>query len=1410
MKQKLMKKIWSVMFLCVAIFHAKSVSASEITAIDFNGEIIGKVISTGLVINEKGQNIGYITADSLIMDNQNKIIGGVVPQGIALGLDNRLLGKVTGDGIVRSLTGKELGRVLPNGLILDSDFKISGAVLYPGLVYSAEGNTVGRLTGAGTYTNLDGQEIGFVSANGYAYRKSGDSFILEGRLLSAKMVVNNEGRFLGSIAPSGKVVDFEGKEIGNIHANGFAYDKNGRIIGGIVGSNYAFDLAGRYMGIVSYNGTIQDGQKTIGFYRPDGNIINEKQEVIGYAVSMMATTVDDQGKYLGRLSLDGNVVRGTDVVGKLGAKGLVYNKEGKQIGSVFDTGPIFDVLANLKAQAMPNGDVISLSGSRIGSMKGKFAYDTNGTIMGAVTTDMIGINRQNKALGMADLGSEIRNSSDRQKISPFGFVLNADNKVIGSSYSSAPVYGLEGHVYAYLTPNGTLYRSSSDTVLAEGGILMNKNGYVGSIVDPLFALSLNGKNLGRFTQNNFILNEKGNIAYKVLPGEYVTDAADQNAKNITPIKGFSSDRRVAISIGGDLIGYANPDGSVSDLSGGIYGKVVYGNYVVDNNGVVSGQLIPFVPVINDKCSVIGVVNGRGDIINNRDVLIGHMLPNGQAISDVGSYIGYAMFDTGLIDFDGRFIGTLNSGTAVDIQGKVLGCVNRHGVVTDGDNKWRYGNFANEPVMDFDGNIIGFVLANGGVIDSNGQIIGYVQPNRDVVSKSKRTLGNVMEYKVAYGNDNNFLGMIQSDGQVINVKGEVVGQLNFDGSIQYQDQNIGYALYDFYVYDENFVTYGYLTRDGTVLSMVGSRLGRMDRGFVVDKNNRIVARGNRDYIVRNSNNDAVGVLQMDGNVLDFENQNVGYLAEAGVIRNSSEQEIAMATPLQYYVISEKVEKDQQDWVNRKQVQIQDETKEQTATEKTKPAGSKVGTQRQQTGDGKVGAGQKIVGIALSPDGDVIGNIYDDDSVRNDDGDQIGFRTPDGIIVDMNYNPIGVEEVQRGLGNNMFIPANAFGSGNPYGIGNRPSNLGAGGGYGPGERYDEALQKVVAQAQSNYSRSITPGFTKSGYKTSSFTGYEEDGWPGVGRNISTWRVDMSQMILEDKPIPAVLARSVYSDGGSGDIPVTAVVERNVYAEEGRNIIIPAGSRVIGTAGGSGEGGFTGNSGGAIKMGITWKRLIRPDGSQFTLGSAQTADAQGRAGAIGYLDEQLMKRYTFPLVETALQSAVTYLMASGDGSTTYENGTSTSDSRSEAAKDARKNFEERMNMIFDDIIKRKSQIKSVAYIPIGTRIIIFPNEDLWLRSVEMDKKGEGSGENGEDGTGYSNEKGLVSTHTEGPYSGVKVQGQQESVRPVTGGTRQQRPNVIYTNNGGNGRVNTPPSSAEQGLTTNKSTDDDIPDLL
>ena len=66
-------------------------------------------------------------------------------------------------------------------------------------------------------------------------------------------------------------------------------------------------------------------------------------------MSATANTLD--GKYLGRITADGKIVRGRNKVGKIGASGHVIDDKGTIIGTVNATGPIFDYLGQLRANA---------------------------------------------------------------------------------------------------------------------------------------------------------------------------------------------------------------------------------------------------------------------------------------------------------------------------------------------------------------------------------------------------------------------------------------------------------------------------------------------------------------------------------------------------------------------------------------------------------------------------------------------------------------------------------------------------------------------------------------------------------------------------------------------------------------------------------------------------------------------------------------------------------------------------------------------------------------------------------------------------------------------------------------------------------------------------------------------------
>ena len=227
-----------------------------------------------------------------------------------------------------------------------------------------------------------------------------------------------------------------------------------------------------------------------------------------------------------------------------------------------------------------------------------------------------------------------------------------------------------------------------------------------------------------------------------------------------------------------------------------------------------------------------------------------------------------------------------------------------------------------------------------------------------------------------------------------------------------------------------------------------------------------------------------------------------------------------------------------------------------------------------------------------------------------------------------------------------------------------------------------------------------------------------WSKVGVNkdsVSTWSVDMTHVILEGKAIPAVLARSI--DSRFLDGSALAIVEKNVYGEEGRNILIPAGSRLIGQA-------STGvNSSTVAKIQINWKRLIRPDGSAFNLDDSTSGDAQGRGGVAAYLDAQLWNKYATPVLSTLATSAVAYMMATNDDVTTTTSTSGqqqqTMSQKAQAANEARKNFIDMIQMILEKMIEEANDVPPVIYVPAGTRLIVFPKKDLWLRSVADDEK-------------------------------------------------------------------------------------------
>jgi len=1367
-----------------------SAEAQEITAIDFNGAVIGKVIPDGKVVGFENQLIGNITADSLIVDFKGKLIGGVVPQGIAIGNDARLLGKVGNDGAIRLPSGQVVGRALPNGLVVNELFDVIGGIVFPGIVYGDKGSIVGRVSGDGAFVNLNGQKLGLITPDGYAYRKVDDEYVLSGRLISSKMVVSLQGDFIGSVVPGGEVSNFDSEVIGHIKANGYAFDAKNGIIGHIVNTGYAFDNNGKYIGIITYNGEVVNADNIIGKIRADGSIVDDSNSSnIGYGISFGATATDLRGRYLGRLLPEGYIARAQEKSYSVGAGGVVFDDKGRLIGKISKTGPVFDYKGELRGHALSNGTIISLGGTPIGQMVGNKAFDLSGREIGAVATDGIVFDAKNKVLGVPGINGQITDNDTSLSVSSQGFVFNQEGMLVGENVALGGIYTPNGTYVASIGLDGKALSSSGNKIgdIVGGGYVLDTQKHLlgKNIVSEFFAF-FNNKLFGVKSEENLLLDTSKQIFAKIIPDNSLVATEELNSVNYSPRIGMSYDDGVILDFSGNLLGYVDILGDVSKLNGTKIGKIYDRNLVVDNNGLVIGNITAYGASVNNNCDFVGVLTPRGDIRNHRGTYLGRTLGNGYVISDSGANIAHMVTRGPVIDFSGRIIGFANlDGYAYNVDNGQLGCMNRKGYLLDGNGKILGRKVSYSTVMDFNDKIIGRSVLDGQIINKDNQTIGYQQPNGNVNSSSGLPLGAVFDYRFAFGLDNKLLGLVNEEGIVFDDKQEDIGSVNFEGYVIKNKDKIGYALFDMYVYDFDDNVVGYINRNGSVVDFNNQYLGQIDRGFVVDKKGEVVARGSRDYNIRDKSRLILGSLRLDGKVINFNNEVVGTLDKVGNVSNSKGEKIAQAYPLQYYsnisssdrkmmfdkdgnfigyldengnIVDENgnliqpLSKDKENLIEQKHNVFDKDGNLIGVTDddgNVLDANNKVIGKINESGEAVDGNGniiggigknwyekaplptevvdkeedispalkllekgtyKKSLGIALTPDGEYLGDIMEDHRVVNKEGITVGRLMPDGLVIDDDGNLIGIKETDRPSSSGMFVPPGTFGDGGAYGTGaGTPSNLGPGGGYGPGERYDPARQAALDAAMAERRKNISVGKISSGIRKEAFDGMQKD-WSeqGINKVISSWRVDMSEMIFSDKPIPAVIARAIDSNNPA---PITAFVERNVYAEEGRNVIIPAGSRLIGSLGGvSASAESTSES---ARVQISWERLIRPDGSIFVF-QALTADAQGRGGALGYVDQQLFKKYTLPIMTSSLTSATSYFMAPSD-----DNDGENESPRQQAANDARENFINEMNQVFDEILADKSNIKPLTYIPAGTRIIVFPNSDLWLRSVERDSE-------------------------------------------------------------------------------------------
>lgn len=202
-------------------------------------------------------------------------------------------------------------------------------------------------------------------------------------------------------------------------------------------------------------------------------------------------------------------------------------------------------------------------------------------------------------------------------------------------------------------------------------------------------------------------------------------------------------------------------------------------------------------------------------------------------------------------------------------------------------------------------------------------------------------------------------------------------------------------------------------------------------------------------------------------------------------------------------------------------------------------------------------------------------------------------------------------------------------------------------------------------------------------------------GIGGSKSSRPTDMSRVITPDKPISAVIAVPIDTRMA---VSAVAMVDRDVYGNNGRTVVIPRGTKIVGTIGGSTE-----------RVGVAWKELIRPDGVRFVF-EGSSGDAMGRAGIPGRVNERNLERYGYSLLSGVFSAGTAVALGGQQVQANPANGAAiqTQDSKAVATDIIR----QRVDQIGNDFFQRKRNIPVQITVAAGTRITVWSIGDLRLK--------------------------------------------------------------------------------------------------
>ena len=226
------------------------------------------------------------------------------------------------------------------------------------------------------------------------------------------------------------------------------------------------------------------------------------------------------------------------------------------------------------------------------------------------------------------------------------------------------------------------------------------------------------------------------------------------------------------------------------------------------------------------------------------------------------------------------------------------------------------------------------------------------------------------------------------------------------------------------------------------------------------------------------------------------------------------------------------------------------------------------------------------------------------------------------------------------------------------------------------------------------------------------------------VSTQPYDRTFVLRQYKPIPATIVSDVRADTALDaenlHFPVRATVDRNVYSDNGRTIIIPTGTLLLGYVTGKVPGPYK-----AIgRMNIQWYQFVLPNGVEFNFAGDEpvSADAQGRIGVPGRGSTDYLEQFVMPMLTSIVPAAVNMIAPVADkfvNQIDLDNNTVVQSGTMRSSELAKNEIITAWNQVAQKLLVDMMDNTVPPFtIPAGTRITVYSPNDLMVACTTNEK--------------------------------------------------------------------------------------------